>query len=117
MPRDERGMTLIEVLVALAILAAGGLALVTTLSAGLGEERHARVEERTMDAASRVLGAVALLTRTDLDRHLGERALGEFVVQVERPEPTLYRVAVADVAAPVVALLVTVLYRPEVSAP
>ena len=117
MRRGERGMTLLEVLVALALLAAGGSALLATVGAALREERQARAEERAVDAASRVLAAHSLLTGTDLDRRLGERQVGELLVRVERPEPGLYRVAVAEVASPELALLATVFYRPEPSAP
>lgn len=117
MRRGERGMTLLEVLVALALLAAGGAALLATASAALREERQARTEERAVDAASRVLAATSLLTGADLDRRLGERVVGEFLVRVERPEPGLYRVSVAEVTSPDLELLATVLYQPEASAP
>lgn len=114
---NRSGMTLVEVLAALMILAAGGIALMTTLGAAMRAEGHAAGEERTMDAASRLLAAVSLLTRADLDRRLGERTVGEFVVRIQRPEPILYRAAVAEREAPQQELVVTVLYRPEVSTP
>lgn len=117
MHRGERGMTLIEVLAALAILAAGGSALVATLAAAMREERHSRMEEQMLDAASRVLTATSLLSKADLDRRLGERTVGEFVVRVGRPEAALYRVGVAEQRSPELELLTTVLYRPEEAKP
>jgi len=117
MPRDERGTTLLEVLAALAILATGGVALVSTLGAGLRAELHAAAEEGATDAASRLLAATSLLSRADLDRRLGARPVGEFIVTVQRPEPTLYRVAVAERSAPKTELVVTVVYRLEPRTP
>lgn len=113
MHRGERGMTLIEVLAALAILGGAGSALVATLAAAMQEERHSQMEERRVDAASRVLAATSLLSKADLDRRLGERTVGEFVVRVGRPEAALYRVGVAEQASPGLELLTTVLFRAE----
>jgi len=111
--RAEAGVVLLEVLVALAVLAAGGLALAGAVSAGLRSEADARTRERTLATEERVLAAVSLLGRGDLDQRLGRHAVGEFAIDVERPEPTLYRIALADTIAPEVDALVTVVYRPE----
>jgi prepilin-type N-terminal cleavage/methylation domain-containing protein len=112
-PRTDRGMALLEVLVALAILSASGFALVGLVSAGLRGERDARERERTLAAEDRVLTALTLLTREDLDRRLGRHPSGEFVADVERPERTLYRIALAQQESPQVEDLVTVVYRME----
>ena len=113
MPRADRGVVLLEVLVALAILSASGMALVGLVSAGLGAEREARARERTLASENRLLTALTLLTREELDRRLGRHPLGEFVVDTERPEPTLYRIALAQARSPQVEDLVTVVYRAE----
>ncbi len=113
MPRRNRGWALLEVLVAMAILSASGLALVGLVSAGLGAERDARARERTLATEDRVLAALSLLKREELNRRLGRHGLGEFVVDIERPEPTLYRIALAQVRSPDVEDLVTVVYRAE----
>ncbi len=110
-PRTDRGVALLEVLVAVAILSASGLVLVGLVSAGLRGERDARERERTLAAEDRVLTALTLLTREDLDRRLGRHPLGEFVVDIERPEGTLYRIALAQARAPEVEDLLTVVYR------
>jgi len=115
MRRTEAGVVLLEVLVALAVLAASGLTLAGLVSAGLRSEADARVREHTLATEERVLAALTLLGRADLDRRLGRHALAEFVVDVERPEPTLYRIALADTIAPEVEALVTVVYHPEPS--
>ena len=61
----------------------------------------------------RLLAAYPLLPRGDLDRRLGRRHVGPYVVTVERPERTLYRVALARQEASDVEDLVTVVFRPE----
>lgn len=111
--RADAGVALLEVLVALVILATAGTALVELIGAGLRSERDARVREGTIAAEQRVLAAMTLLRREDLDRRLGRRQVGEFSVGVERPERTLYRIAVAQADRPWVEDLVTVVYRPE----
>ncbi|MBK6781277.1 MAG: hypothetical protein IPG75_17355 [Gemmatimonadetes bacterium] len=63
--------------------------------------------ERVLDEADRVLSAFALLAADDLDRRLGSHPVGEFVVDVQRPRRSLYRIAVADGDAPGRMLLVT----------
>lgn len=113
MRRRERGVALLEVLVALMILSASGLALTGLVGAGLGEERDARPREHTLAAEDRLLIALTLLTRPELDLRLGRHPLGEFLVDIERPERTLYRVALRQAATPQVEDVVTVVYRPE----
>jgi hypothetical protein len=45
---------------------------------------------------------------------LGDHPIGELVANIERPERTLYRIAVMQESAPEVEDLVTVVYRREV---
>ena len=71
-----------------------------------------RTRERELVQAERVLAASTLLERRDLERRIGRRTIGEFLVEVARPEPTLFRIAVATADHPDAALLVTVVYRP-----
>ena len=113
MARTERGVALLEVLVALMILATLGLALTGLVSAGLSGERDRRARERTLVAEDRLLAALTLLKRSELDRRLGRHPLGEFLVDIERPEQTLYRVALRQGVTPQVEDVVTVVYRPE----
>lgn len=107
----RRGITLLEVLVALAILGTAGVATLTALTAGLSAERDAAARERALADEERVLAAMSLLQRSELDQRIGRHTIGEFVVSVQRPERTLYRIAVARAESPHVEDLVTVVYR------
>lgn len=111
--RSERGIALLEVLVALAILSGAGLVLLDLVSSGLRAERDARERERTLAAEERVLTALTLLKRNELDLRLGRHPIGELVVDIQRPEPTLYRIALVQATSPEVEDLVTVVYRRE----
>ncbi len=110
---NSRGIVLLEVLVALAILGTAGLALVSLEAAAVGAERDARVRERALAAEDRVLSALTLLTRNELDRRLGRHPVGEFAVDIEHPERTLYRISLGPADAPQVEDLVTVVFRAE----
>jgi len=55
--------------------------------------------------------SLSLFQRADLDRRLGRHPIGDLIVDVERPELTLYRIAVAQASSPDVEDLVTVVYR------
>jgi hypothetical protein len=111
--RAERGVALLEALVALAIVGAVGVATLGLLAAGLGGEAEARRRERELWAADRLLTAHTLLTRRELDQRIGRRDAGGFVIDVQRPERTLYRIAVSHAASPHVDELVTVVYRAD----
>ena len=110
-PRAERGVALFETLVALAILSGAGLALLDLLSGGLRAEREARERERVLAVEERVLTALTLLKRDELDRDLGRHPIGELIADIERPERTLYRIALMQQSSPEVEDLVTVVYR------
>jgi type II secretory pathway pseudopilin PulG len=105
-------MTLLEVLVALAILGTAGLATVTLATESWRAVRAAREADRSFREASAFFDAVALWPREDLDRHLGDRAQGPWRMHVDRPLPTLYVVTLADSSGRDT-LLVTSLYRTE----
>jgi type II secretory pathway pseudopilin PulG len=112
-PRTERGVALLETLVALAILSGAGLALLDLVTAGLRAERESRERERVLAVEDRVLTALTLLTRAELDRRIGRHPIGELIVDIQRPERTLYRIALAQQASPQVEDVVTVVYRRE----
>src|SRR5205809_3015897 len=115
MLRGNRGIALLETLVALAILSGAGLALVDLVTTGLRAEGESRERERVLAVEDRVLTAFTLLTRADLDRRLGRHPIGELVADIERPERTLYRIALAQQESPQVADLVTAVFRKEAS--
>jgi len=115
MRADRRGLALLEVLLALAILTMAGAGMVGALAAAMRSENKLRHEEASMLSADRVLAATTLLSRADLDRRLGAHPVGEFVVEVQRPRSALYRISVADAGMPEVERLVTVVYRQATS--
>jgi len=64
-PATDRGVALLEVLVALAILSGAGLALLDLVTAGLRAERESRERERVLAVEDRVLTALTLLTQAN----------------------------------------------------
>lgn len=109
----ERGVALLEVLVAVLILTVAGLSLAELVGAGTRAIGTARQREGELADEERLLTAYTLLTRSDLDRRLGDRTVGPYVTDVQRPEATLYRIALRRSNAPDLEDLVTVVYRPE----
>ena len=108
MRRGRRGVVLLEVLVALVVLSAAGLGVVGAVGAGLRVERDAGERERVLAVEERLMVALTLLTRQDLDRQIGPHPLGEFLVDIERPEATLYRIAIVQATSPQIEDLGTV---------
>lgn len=109
---NSRGMALLEVLIALAILTISGLASVSLVDASLRHQLQVVEREQAIDTASRVLTALSLLRGKDLSQRLGTSALGEFEVTISRPETGLYRIALAHTQSRQQELLVTIVYRP-----
>ena len=105
--RAERGIVLVEVLVAVLILGIAGLALMELCGSRLRATMAAETREREQADAERLLTAYTLLKRSELDQRLGDRRVGQYVVNVQRPERELYRIAVTD--------LVTVVQRDDTS--
>jgi hypothetical protein len=95
------------------ILSTAGLALTALLRQAVQAQAALHASEATMDAADRVLAALTLLGRDDLDRRLGRHEVGEFLADIQRPERGLYRIALAESSAPERTLLVTVVYRAD----
>ena len=108
--RDRRGVVLLEVLAALTIFAFSAASAIALLSQLSDTEQHAHANERTVADQDRLMAGYSLLAREDLDRRLGARMVGGYVVEVQRPASTLYRVTVGDSTG---VELATLLYRPE----
>lgn len=113
MRNNERGVALLEVLAALLILSLAGLRLLELVTVGTRAVALSRVRERELADEERLLAAYTLLARGDLDRRIGLRTVGPYLADVQRPERTLYRIALARQVAPDVEDLVTIVYRPE----
>lgn len=113
MRNSEGGAVLLEVLVAVTILAFAGIAFVELVGMGAYDAASAQVRERELADEERLLAAWSLLSKTDLDRRLGRREVGPYFVEVQRPERGLYRIAIGRRDAPEVEELVTVVWRKE----
>lgn len=108
--RNERGALLLEVLAALTIFGASALTTASLLNQLSESERRAQEVERRLADQDRLLTAYSLLEREDLDRRLGARVVGPYVVEVQRPAPSLYRITIGDSAG---VDLATLVHRPE----
>ncbi|MEO8879624.1 MAG: type II secretion system protein [Gemmatimonadaceae bacterium] len=108
---DRHGFALLEVIVALSILAVAGSVAVTLTSESSRALGRVRGAEKDIRAASAFLAATSLWTRADFDRHLGDRVQGHWIMRVARPQPTLYSAALLDPASRS-ELLHTSFYRP-----
>lgn len=111
MKRTEKGAALLEIVAALAVLSLASLTLIEVVSSQIRSTHLAAQREREIWDQDRLLSAHALLSATDLDLRLGTREAGPYLVTVQRPEPTLYRIAIARRSAPEVEDLVTVVHR------
>ncbi len=109
---SRRGVALIEVLIAMAILGGAGLAVVGVVREAIRAQMETNRMEATMKDADRVLSAVSLLRGDELNRAIGRQPVGAFEVTIQRPERGLYRLALAELDAPDRQLLVTVVHRP-----
>lgn len=106
----ERGAVLLEVMVALAVLAMIGSAAAWQASEAIATVQRTHQREREVRAANRLLTAVSLWPRDDLDRHLGSTKQGVWRLRIDRPAPTVYAITLADSATGTV-LLATALFR------
>lgn len=113
-PWNRRGAMLLEAIVALAVVSVAGLSMLALVGAVQRDQTRTTLAEQTLVSADRIMTAMVLLTGQDLDRRLGSHGVGAFAVDVERPERSLYRIAIADTAASRSELLATVVYRPPV---
>jgi len=110
--RERHGAVLLEVMIALAILTSAGVTVVSLAAESARAVSRSRAAEAELRAANGFFSAVALWPRADLDRHLGDRGEGRWIMRVDRPRPTLYVVTLSDSASRALVLR-TSLYRPE----
>ena len=106
------GVVLLEALVALVILTTAGAAAVTLVAEAARDAQRVRGAETEIRDASAFFDAVSLWSREDLDRHLGDRHQGAWLMRVDRPTPTLYIATLTDTVTRF-ELLRTSLYRPD----
>lgn len=110
--KTRRGSALVEVMVALVLLAVGGVALITLLGQTSHTMRATRDTERETLDASRVLDRFAAMNRATLLASLGRNDVAAFRADVVETMPGLFEVTVArtDTSA---ALLRGAFYRPD----
>lgn len=96
--RNRTGLTLLEVLVAITLIALTGLSTLELVRTAARFAGAASEAESELNRASRLLDAMNLWSRTELDQRLGEREQGRFRVEVSRPTSDLYLVTVRDSA-------------------
>lgn len=92
----SQGMTLLEVIVALAILAMTGTALIATAHESIVAVARARTSGAEIQEASAFMDAVTLWSRTELDQRLGHRRQGKWWLRIDRPFPSLYTLVLSD---------------------
>jgi type II secretory pathway pseudopilin PulG len=109
--RNESGAVLLEVIVALAILAIAGTSALLMASESARAVIHVREQGEALQAASAFMDAVALWPRADLDRRLGVRRQGDWRLRIDRPERRLYVVTLSDSDG--VELIKTSLFRSD----
>ncbi len=107
-----RGAALLEALVALAVLGSVASAAAWSVTESLRAVQRTHAREADQRAAARLLTAVSLWPRADLDRHLGNKRQGAWRLYIERPARTIYTVTLSDSAG--TPLLQTALYRADV---
>ena len=96
MSHRRRGTALLESLIALVVLAFAGVSLLSLASACLERARTADAVDRRSHDASAFLESVALWPRAELMQRLGRRAQGPFLLDIQRPNPTLFAVRLTD---------------------
>jgi hypothetical protein len=99
-------------MVALAILAAVGSAAAWTAAESIHAVGRVHEREARLHLAAKLLTAVSLWPRADLDRHLGTTRQGPLRMQIDRLRSTLYAVSLADSSSGTV-LVQTSLFRAE----
>jgi hypothetical protein len=107
---------LLEVIVALTILAFGCLAVMSATDQIGSTAFQVAATEAATGRADQYLTAISLWPREELDRHLGAHRRGEWVLEIERPDPVLYEVRLSDSTAQR-EILSTTLYRAAPLAP
>lgn len=93
---SQRGAVLLEMLVAMFVFSVAGTATLSSLNQAVTTLERVAATERRAVAASRILAEYSLLSGDDLGRSIGSHRHGALRVIITRPEPRLYRVAVAD---------------------
>jgi hypothetical protein len=109
-------VVLLEVMAATTILAVAGLGIVRLVDAESRSLAEAQQREAELADEDRLLTAHVLLSRSDLELRLGVSVVGPYLVGIQRPTRTLFRIALRRAANPQRDDLVTVVYREDLDA-
>ena len=96
MRRKRAGVVLLEAIVALFLVGATTAASLSLLRQATSAHRRSTDHDQQLRQADRLLASVSLWSREDLDRHLGARSQGPWMLEVQRPLPGLYHVVVVE---------------------
>lgn len=110
--RRRSGVVLLEVLVALVLIATAGAAILALEIQTESAVHRARDAERRLDRAHAFFQAATLWSAAEFDLRLGTRAQGPYRLTIQRPSSTVYLLALADSATPDRPMLETAVYRP-----
>ena len=113
---NKSGAAIVEVLVALVVLAVGGAGLVAMLGQTQASVNLTQRRERELAPAAQLLDEALTLSHHELEARLGSTRRRGFVLTIAAAAPSLYALEVADTATGV-ALLRTAVYRPDSVAP
>lgn len=92
----RKGFTLLEVLVAMTILALVGLSTLEAVQTAARLGGVAVMAERDLSEASQLLHSVSVWSRTELEQRLGTREQGEWSLEITRETPDFFLVVVRD---------------------
>ena len=108
----SQGAALLDVLLALVLLALSGTALISLLGQTSHSLQRTQATEHLLHAASNELSALSLLSHDELTTHAGRRSHHGWTINIVSRGASLFDIDIAasDTTAP---LLHTTLYRPD----
>jgi Tfp pilus assembly protein PilV len=113
--RPSRGIALLEVLLALSLLAIAGIASITFAGQAAHSLRRVRTSEQATFAAASAMERVAIRSAVDLDATTGRRRDGAYDITIARLLPELYDISISDTLTGAT-LLHSSVYSPYVTA-
>jgi Tfp pilus assembly protein PilV len=113
---NRRGTAIIEVLVALVVLAVAGTALVSMLGQTQASVNLTHRREHEVEPAVQLLDEALTMSHAELEARIGSTRRRGFTLTISAAAPSLYALEVADTASGAV-LLRTALYRPDSVSP
>jgi prepilin-type N-terminal cleavage/methylation domain-containing protein len=108
----RRGMALMEVLIALVVLALSGTALITLLGQTAHTVRTLHRSEQLVRLASAELERMVVWDRREFAAHVGRSTFRGWSLQIDERAAALFDVAIAESDTGIV-LLRTTMYRPD----